>query len=394
MNMKKIGVLLVLVIIIPISFAQPGLLKINNIDIPYSTSSFDDILDELEDSFGESEILYVYANGQRIAKESNKGIFYFHNDHLGSPAVVTDAVGKVIEMIDYMPFGAELLNSNSKIKYNSKELDSDTVLLYYGTRYYDSSIGRFITADAIENVDLLDPQSLNRYVYVQNNPLKYRDDKGEWIWNAVIGAGFGAALEIGSQTLLEGKSLSEIEWGRVAVSAGAGGVAAMTGAGIGSLATKTAQIGSAIGKITAGVTFGAMSGGVSGAITQAGTNIAQGKDITEGIGTATAEGAAIGAVFGGAAGAKVESVTKQIISQKQSAVTIARKPITKIDLEKGKKIMEKMERMSSPKTTTPRRPGSTQQKELHHGIYTTPDDIFRRKGGTVYYYNERTGASG
>ena len=126
------------------------------------------------------KVIYVYANGQRIAKEENNELNYYHNDNLGSPRVVTDSDGNVVERIDYLPFGSEITDSNEKIKYNSKELDEDTGLLYYGARYYDSASGRFITADSVKG-KIEDPLSLNLYSYVKNNPVKYVDLKGELV---------------------------------------------------------------------------------------------------------------------------------------------------------------------------------------------------------------------
>jgi RHS repeat-associated protein len=55
-------------------------------------------------------------------------------------------------------------------------LDS-TGLYYYGARYYDANIGRFISADTIVPHPS-DPQSLNRYSYCRNNPLRYTDPSG------------------------------------------------------------------------------------------------------------------------------------------------------------------------------------------------------------------------
>ena len=56
-------------------------------------------------------------------------------------------------------------------------MDKETGLYYYGRRYYDSSIGRFITADpTIQRPD--DPQDLNRYAYCRNNPVSLIDPTG------------------------------------------------------------------------------------------------------------------------------------------------------------------------------------------------------------------------
>src|SRR3989344_5167669 len=107
--MKKIILTFIIILLVNYVYALDyGTLKINNV-----------IIASKETGEEQSSILYVYANGQRIAKEEDGNLFYFHNDHLGSPAVVTDAVGKVIERIDYMPFGKALDSSNEWIQYNS-----------------------------------------------------------------------------------------------------------------------------------------------------------------------------------------------------------------------------------------------------------------------------------
>ena len=49
--------------------------------------------------------------------------------------------------------------------------------MYYKARYYHPALGRFISADTLVPRPS-DPQSLNRYSYVQNNPLKYTDSSG------------------------------------------------------------------------------------------------------------------------------------------------------------------------------------------------------------------------
>tara|TARA_Y100000310_G_C20481446_1_gene714868 strand:+ start:109 stop:930 length:822 start_codon:yes stop_codon:yes gene_type:complete len=51
-------------------------------------------------------------------------------------------------------------------------------LYYYGARYYDAGIGRFISVDPVSG-NIFNPQRLNRYAYTLNNPLKYVDVNGE-----------------------------------------------------------------------------------------------------------------------------------------------------------------------------------------------------------------------
>jgi RHS repeat-associated protein len=56
-------------------------------------------------------------------------------------------------------------------------LDSFPGLLYYQSRYYNPSLNRFISADTVVG-DPGNPQQLNRYSYVTNNPLRYTDPSG------------------------------------------------------------------------------------------------------------------------------------------------------------------------------------------------------------------------
>ncbi|GEM_PF-5653187 len=73
--------------------------------------------------------------------------------------------------------------------FTGQRLDA-TGLYYYGARYYDPAIGRFISADTVVQ-NLANPQTLNRYSYVVNNPLRYidptgrvyvDDGQGNWYW--------------------------------------------------------------------------------------------------------------------------------------------------------------------------------------------------------------------
>jgi RHS repeat-associated protein len=61
-----------------------------------------------------------------------------------------------------------------------KERDTETGNDYFGARYYGSSMGRFMSPDPvfISAQRLADPQSLNLYAYVRNNPLGLTDDTG------------------------------------------------------------------------------------------------------------------------------------------------------------------------------------------------------------------------
>jgi len=81
----------------------------------------------------------------------------------------------------YYPWGGTRAGSvPTDIKFTGQRLDA-TGLYYYNARYYDATIGRFISADTIVP-DPFNPQSFNRYAYCLNNPLKYVDPSGYYQW--------------------------------------------------------------------------------------------------------------------------------------------------------------------------------------------------------------------
>jgi RHS repeat-associated protein len=157
---------------------------------------------------------YVYdALGQLAAEYSsqapaNTGTSYIFSDMLDSARTITSDSKTVTECYDYLPFGRMLSssdNARSSIgcypaapdtqitsgidqKFTGKERDAETGLDYFGARYYSSPQGRFITPDPLlTSAEISNPQSWNRYSYVQNNPLIYIDPLGLFIWDSSAG---------------------------------------------------------------------------------------------------------------------------------------------------------------------------------------------------------------
>jgi len=107
------------------------------------------------------------------------------------PLAMTDSSGNVVWRADYKPFGEEQSITGSienNEKFVGKEKDKETGLYYFGARYMEPRIGRFISPDPIGLVDprtsktnyemLKNPQKLNRYAYSLNNPYRYVDLDG------------------------------------------------------------------------------------------------------------------------------------------------------------------------------------------------------------------------
>jgi RHS repeat-associated protein len=123
-----------------------------------------------------------YGHLQQIAKRGGRsGRFYLHGDHLGSTAVATSNTGAKTHDVRYFAYGAprtgDLFALPTDHTFTGQKLDRDTGLMYYGARYYDPALGMFLSPDTLVP-EPGNPQSLNRYSYVRNNPLRLVDPSG------------------------------------------------------------------------------------------------------------------------------------------------------------------------------------------------------------------------
>jgi len=145
-------------------------------------------------------------------------VTYYHNDLLGSPVVATDASGVVVWRESYRPYGERLTNapasSTNDVWFTGRRQDVDTGLVYMGARYYDPTIGRFISTDP-KGFDGANVHSFNRYAYANNNPSKYVDPDGRnplivWLATAT-GAGYGAGVMADAAS--QAAAWGTIDWG-------------------------------------------------------------------------------------------------------------------------------------------------------------------------------------
>jgi RHS repeat-associated protein len=107
--------------------------------------------------------------------------YYMHPDALGSTRVVLTATFTIKFSSDYKPYGVGYsITGSETFKYTGKMSDSVTGLYYYGARFYDPTIGRFITQDSYSGKQV-DPQSMDRYAYARDNPERFVDPSGHFI---------------------------------------------------------------------------------------------------------------------------------------------------------------------------------------------------------------------
>lgn len=132
---------------------------------------------------------YGFA-GMTVAVNDGSGLKYLLTDHLGSIVAVTDASGALLSEQRYMPFGQVRTDVGSITQTDfgytgQRNLDAQQNvyslgLMDYKARFYDSYITHLTQPDSIVP-DLYNPQSLNRYSYVNNNPIRYTDPTGHCI---------------------------------------------------------------------------------------------------------------------------------------------------------------------------------------------------------------------
>jgi RHS repeat-associated protein len=134
---------------------------------------------------------YYHFGQQRVAMRQGGVVYYLHGDHLGSTTLTTDDTGAVVAQSRYLPHGQLRWTSGASptdFGFTGQRDETSFGLMDYNARYYDPLSGRFISPDTVVP-EPGNPQTLNRYSYVNNNPLRYKDPSGHWIESALDIAG-------------------------------------------------------------------------------------------------------------------------------------------------------------------------------------------------------------
>ncbi len=148
-----------------------------------------EILDE-SDASGNFTNEYVFFGGKRIAMRnvSSGTIYYYAEDMLGSSRTLVQAgQTSVCYDADFYPFGGErdiVTTCSQNYKFEGKERDTETNNDDFGARYYSSRFGRWLSADwssvpaPVPYANLTNPQTLNLYAMVSDNPETFADLDG------------------------------------------------------------------------------------------------------------------------------------------------------------------------------------------------------------------------
>lgn len=203
--------------------AENRLVDFNNGQTTYSYDAEDQRVKKVEGTISTS--VYVYNADRDLIAEYSSGVSggtgtsYLTMDNLGTPRVITNDTGGVRARHDYLPFGEEITGLGGRNttngyfadfvrqQFTAKQRDRESNLDFFLSRYYFSGQGRFISPDfnsgdpaglaadsntsrAMPYARLTEPQSLNSYAYVTNNPTTLVDSDGHQggEWEKIPGA--------------------------------------------------------------------------------------------------------------------------------------------------------------------------------------------------------------
>lgn len=133
--------------------------------------------------------------------QARERVYYFHNDHLGTPQALSDAAGRIVWAAEYEPFGLARVSKDpdgdgifviNNLRFPGQYYDTETDLHYNYHRYYDPQTGRYLTPDPIGLVG-----GLNPYRYVRNNPVNFTDPLGLYDEETHFLIAYQAALRMG-----------------------------------------------------------------------------------------------------------------------------------------------------------------------------------------------------
>jgi RHS repeat-associated protein len=168
--------------------------------------------------------IFVYNGGGQLVAEystqqsSTPQVSYLTSDHLGSPRIITDNIGKVIARKDFNAFGDETNSAQRtdalgykpeevRQDYTGYQKDDESGLEFAQARYYNNKHGRFTSVDPlVASANVKDPQTFNRYSYAMNSPYKFTDPLG--LVATGVGQGSSSGGDVGHSHLSNNKGLN------------------------------------------------------------------------------------------------------------------------------------------------------------------------------------------
>jgi RHS repeat-associated protein len=137
---------------------------------------------------------YIYLEGRLLAYQENGRVLWIHEDPLTKAKRTTDASGNIVTQVEFDPWGGEVPSPWSQMSWlqphryttYERDLNSSDEAMY---RRYNRWWSRFDHPDPYDgSYSLTDPQSFNRYSYVENDPVNSTDPSGLMMNDGFCGA--------------------------------------------------------------------------------------------------------------------------------------------------------------------------------------------------------------
>lgn len=205
------------------------------------------------------EMKFSYDSvGNPVAVMYNGTEYYYVMNLQGDVIGLVNAAGAWVVEYRYDVWGniqsisgslAGTLGADNPLRYRGYYYDTETGLYYVSCRYYNPEIGRFISPDTTNVLEVQDDlYDKNLYAYCDNNPVMRVDSSGA-VWHLVVGAAVGVATQFVADVgigLATGNSFGEVIASLSPVdyvSAAIGGAIAASGIGVAGAVVANAALG-------------------------------------------------------------------------------------------------------------------------------------------------------
>ncbi|WP_306589370.1 carbohydrate binding domain-containing protein [Geothrix sp. 21YS21S-4] len=142
----------------------------------------------------------IYGFGQLLSESRPDGVIYIQGDQVGSPNVITNASGVLVNRTKNLPFGERLVDGlpnapKSLRRFTNHEEDPDSNAIYMQARTYLAGYGKFAQVDPAYDQTKEDPETWNLYNYVTNNPVTKTDPDGRMTSQGAMLASTGSYMD-------------------------------------------------------------------------------------------------------------------------------------------------------------------------------------------------------
>ena len=158
----------------------------------------------LRETYGTVKLDFLYDNEDGICGlKHNNTPYYFCKNLQGDIIVITNKDGQVVARYTYDAWGVCTdvwdasgvgIASINPFRYRGYYWDSTLNLYYLQSRYFDPQVGRFVNADDVIALQMIELSSINLFAYCGNNPIMNTDSDGYFSFKVVIVAGIAGGL--------------------------------------------------------------------------------------------------------------------------------------------------------------------------------------------------------